>query len=255
MSDVMRYDGAPARRVAALGDTAEMADQRRRVIELLAPREGWRVLDVGCGPGHLAMELADAVGPRGRVCGVDVSDEMLALAARRDLELVRVADTALPFEDGSFDAAVATQVYEFVADLPGALAELLRVLRPGGRALILDTDWDSVVWHSSDRERMEQVLDGWRARVADPCLPRSLSRRLREAGFELLDRSTYAILDVEGREHSYSARQIEHLGASALDVAPEQVRAWAEDLRALARSGDYFFSVNRYLFLVGKPRY
>src|SRR3981081_2280046 len=50
----------------------------------------------------------------------------------------------LPFPDGSFDAAVSTQVYEYVADMPRALAELRRVLRPGGRAVVLDTDWDSL---------------------------------------------------------------------------------------------------------------
>jgi ubiquinone/menaquinone biosynthesis C-methylase UbiE len=69
----MRYDGAPARRIARLSETPEMHAQRSRVIELLAPRAGWRVLDVGCGPGHLAEQLATAVGPRGQVCGVDTS--------------------------------------------------------------------------------------------------------------------------------------------------------------------------------------
>jgi SAM-dependent methyltransferase len=178
---------------------------------------------------------------------------MLALASHNDLELVQLRGSELPFAEGTFDAAVATQVYEFVEDLPASLAELHRVLRPGARALILDTDWDSLVWRSSDAARMQRVLDGWRARVADPWLPRTLSRRLRDAGFELIDRSAFVILDACGDEHSYSARQIDHLGASALGVAPAEVQAWARDLRALARAGDYFFSINRYTFLAAKP--
>jgi ubiquinone/menaquinone biosynthesis C-methylase UbiE len=253
MSRVMRYDDAPARRIARLSETPEMRAQRERVIELLAPQPGWRVLDVGCGPGHLAKQLAAAVGPRGHVCGVDTSEQMLALASGRGVELSHVQGTTLPFAKATFDAAVATQVYEFVEDLPRALAELSRVLAPGGRALVLDTDWDSIVWHSSDVARMQRVLDGWRERLVDPHLPRTLSRRLREAGLQVVEREAWTIFDPYGREGSYSASQIEHLGASASGLEAAELASWQEDLEALARTGDYFFSLNRYLFLAIKP--
>jgi SAM-dependent methyltransferase len=169
------------------------------------------------------------------------------------VQFVRVSGTELPFAEGEFDAAVATQVYEFVEDVAAALAELRRVLRAGGRALILDTDWATLVWHSSDPARMQRVLDGWRRRVAHPHLPRTLGRELREAGFEVDDVHTYAIFDTLGREGSYSALQIEHLGASAEGVAADEVAAWAADLRDLAAAGEYFFSLNRYVFSARKP--
>ncbi len=116
MSDVIYYDEEPAQRVQALGETPEMQGQRRAVIELLEPRPGEHILDVGCGPGHLTAEIAQAVGPGGRACGVDVSEEMLALAAPTNVELRNARGVTLPFEDACFDAAVATQVYEFVED-------------------------------------------------------------------------------------------------------------------------------------------
>jgi ubiquinone/menaquinone biosynthesis C-methylase UbiE len=253
MSLTIRYDEEPARRILALSETPEMQAQRRHVVELLAPERGWQILDVGCGPGHLAAELARALGPNGRVCGADVSEHMLALATHADVEFVHVSGTSLPFQDGTFDAAVATRVYEFVEDLPAALAELWRVLQRGGRVLILDTDWDSLVWHSSDPARMGRVLDGWRRRVANPHLPRALAQHLRDAGFEVTHREVLTILDPDGRDDSYSAHQIEHLGASAVGVADEEIDAWATDLRRLTADGEYLFSLNRYIFLATKP--
>jgi len=224
------------------------------VIELLAPRPGDRILDVGCGTGHLARELALMVLPGGRVRGADISDEMLALAREAGVDARRATGSSLPFADGEFDAAVATQVYEFVEDLPAALSELRRVLRANGRAVILDTDWDSIVWHSTDRVLMDRVLDGWRSRTANPYLPRTLARQLRDAGFTVSGCTTFTILDHKGNEGSYSTRQIEHLGASATGLSSTDIADWAADLRALARSGDYFFSLNRYVFLAIRQR-
>src|SRR3990167_8372110 len=100
-----------------------------------------------------------------------MSDAMLAMARSRCAGQPWVgfepADaTKLPFPNGAFDVAVSTQVYEYVSDTATALAELNRVLRPGGRALILDTDWDSIVWNTTDRDRMERVLAAWDEHLA-----------------------------------------------------------------------------------------
>jgi arsenite methyltransferase len=64
------------------------------------------------------------------------------------------------------------------------------VLRPGGRVLVLDTDWDSIVWRSGDDERMERVLAAWEEHLVDPHLPRSLKGSLERAGFEVAPRGS-----------------------------------------------------------------
>ena len=85
----------------------------------------------------------------------------------------------LPFDDGMFDAVVTVQVLEYVTDIEVAVGEMFRVLKPGGRAVILDTDWDSTVWFSDDRPRMDRVLALWDGHLADPRLPERLGPLLR----------------------------------------------------------------------------
>jgi SAM-dependent methyltransferase len=205
------------------------------------------VLDIGSGPGFLAAEMAAEMGPDGRVVGLDPSESMLALGRRRGApaEFVEGDALALPFGDESFDAAVATQVYEYVADMPTALAEARRVLRPGGRLLILDTDWDSIVWHSGDRDRMQRVLLKWNDHLADPYLPRRLPRLLREAGFELAEATIIPILN-HGTDPAAFSRGVLPLIADFVGD-PE----WAADLKAMGE--DYFFSLNRYVFVAYSP--
>jgi ubiquinone/menaquinone biosynthesis C-methylase UbiE len=215
------------------------------------------VLDIGSGAGLLAHEMATEVGPVGSVDGIDPSESMLELARRRrvpdgagEIRFVAGDACALPFADGSFDAVAATQVYEYVQDMPAALGEAFRVLRPGGRLLVLDTDWGSIVWHSGDAERTRRVLAAWDEHLVDPYLPRRLTRLLSDARFSLARREAIPLLNVGYDPNTLSAGLMGFItrfvpGRQGLTEADAQ--AWAEDLKALG--DDYFFSLNRYLFL------
>jgi ubiquinone/menaquinone biosynthesis C-methylase UbiE len=256
MSAILEFDPETSRRVEALYTTPDVIQQRRVVREVLELRAGERVLDVGVGPGFLAAEMAAEVGPAGKVCGIDPSASMLAIAQTRatqpgsaPVELKPGDANHLPYPDASFDVATATQVLEYVEDIPGALAELRRVLRPGGRVLLLDTDWDSVVWHSGDRERMRRILTAWEPHLADPRLPRTLRRSLERAGFGAVVPQVLPLLNVGYQPATYSAGLLEFIAGFVVGhggVTAEEAKAWAGDLRSLG--DDYFFSLNRYLF-------
>ena len=260
MAEKIEFDLEMSRRVEAIYTTPDVVEQRRVVRETLQLREGERVLDIGVGPGFLAAEAAAIVGPSGRVCGIDVSDSMLAIAQTRatragsaTVELERADANHLPYPDASFDVAVSTQVLEYVEDIPGALAEIRRVLCPGGRVLLLDTDWDSVVWHSSDDERMQRVLTAWELHLCEPHLPRTLYRSLQRAGFDAAPPRVLPLLNVGYRQGTYSAGLLEIVAEFVVDkgVTAAEAQAWADDLRGLGP--DYFFSLNRYLFAATSP--
>ncbi len=105
------------------------------VAEAAALGEGDRVLDVACGTGALTLAAAERVLPSGEVVGVDPNEGMLEVARGHDAAIEWRAGQAesLPFVDGRFDAVVSQFGFMFFEDKPRALAEMLRVLRPGGR--------------------------------------------------------------------------------------------------------------------------
>ena len=116
------------------------AKERRIALEMLEVREGDQVIDVGCGPGNYTRPLAEAAG-EGLTIGLDASEAMVAAAARRgggeNLAYLRGDACALPFEDESFDVACSVGVIHMVDEPLVALAEMVRVLAPGGRLMVL----------------------------------------------------------------------------------------------------------------------
>lgn len=257
------FDDTASHRLEAVYLTPDIVQQRKEFLTALALKPGEQVLDVGSGPGLLMADMAPLVGPHGHVTGIDLSDSMLVVSHRRlaaspvreRMTILKADATRLPFQDAHFDAAVSTQVYEYVPDVDRALAELYRILRPGGRALILDTDWDSLVWNAEDTSLRDRLIDAWIKRFAHPHLPSTLQQRLRRAGFQVHGCDTLVLLNDTYDPNTYSltnsdimAEFVQQQGISASDVAQ-----WQDSLRELGLQDLYFFSLNRYLFRATKP--
>jgi ubiquinone/menaquinone biosynthesis C-methylase UbiE len=116
---------------------------RARLREILEAKQGERVLEVGPGTGYYTLDVAEWVGPGGSVDIVDLQQDMLDHTMRRAGErgLANITPTqgdatALPFEDGTYDAAFLVTVLGEVPDQDAALRELARVLKPGGRLVV-----------------------------------------------------------------------------------------------------------------------
>src|SRR5437763_2632518 len=113
---------------------------RERAAHLAAVGPGDRVLDVATGTGDLAIELSRRVVPDGEVVGTDFSDRMLELARAKAPAIAFEQANALelPYDDGSFDAATVGFGARNVSDLKLGLSEMARVVRPGGRVVVLE---------------------------------------------------------------------------------------------------------------------
>ena len=172
------------------------------------------------------------------------------------MELQQGDAAKLPVPDASFDVAVSVQVFEYIADVMKALSEMNRILRPGGRATVVSTDWDSLVWHSTDKTRMEKVLAAFKEHCALPDLPRTLGAKLRQAGFTLQDQRVIVQFNPSFDANSYSYHAIEIVKAfipGRRGITDAEAQLWADELRQLGERGDYFFCLNQFLFFAMKP--
>ena len=167
----------------------------RRTIEMLSLQPGSRVLDVCCGAGASALAAAEVVGPAGKVIGIDLSEELLKLAAAKanQRRLTNISFECgdmleLRFATDNFDAVVCVFGIFFVSDMHAAVQELWRCVRPGGKLAV--TTWgpnfcepaNGAFWQSIQRVRPDlyKGFNPW-DRINDG---EGLETILREGGIE-----------------------------------------------------------------------
>ena len=178
------------------------------------------LLDCGCGPGTITLGLAEAVAP-GEVVGIDIGpsevERATAFASKQGVANVRfeIANSyQLPFHDSTFDAVFAHTLLEHLAEPDVALAEMHRVLRPGGVIGVRDSDWGGVVLSPHDEAVLnffkirEQV---WRSNGGDSRLGRRLAAMLRVGGFKRV-RATASYNMYGNFENAEHFGEVENIG-------------------------------------------
>jgi arsenite methyltransferase len=257
----LEYNDEESRKTEIAYLSPEIVGQRQKTLEIINPQAGELVIDAGCGPGLLAADLANAVGPNGRVVCRDASSPMLELARKRCADLSNVSfqlgDAAtLPAEQDSTDIITCIQLLLYVEDVAQILHEFLRVLRPGGRLFVIETDWRSAVVGSNDDALTEKIVAAWDQVVPNARLPARLIPLLKESGFDSIAVHAIPIVSTAHEPDGFSMTMLAQCAATACEldiISQEQRQKWLAELQDRGDRGEFFFSFNRFLFSAAKP--
>lgn len=221
---------------AAAGDVGR--EYKQHVLRELQIRPGHVVLDVGCGPGTDLPAMAAATGPNGKVIGVDQDPVMRDTARQRTRAYpyveIRAGDAhALPVESAGVDRARADRVLQHLADPATAVAELRRVLRPGGRVALAEPDWDTLAIDAPDTATSRAYTRFITTDVVrNAAIGRSLGRLLHHAGFivESVNATVAVFRDYRSAETILRMPTVAERAWQAGHLDEDTARAWLTGL-------------------------
>lgn len=232
---------------------------RQWAHDSLALTAGERVVDIGSGTGSEVMAFADAVGPTGFAIGVEPDPRLLASAERRTAEALSHAHYVsgdaygLPFGAESFDAALCERVFQHLTAPDRAAREIARVLRPGGRVVVVDSDWGTAIVHPGDRAVTRTVIDTLLDSTTNPHSGRRLPGLLAGAGLVVDDIGSHALVQNRTVGAGQLVPRVAEMAVERMAITEAERDRLIADLDAGAARGDIHLSVTMFAVLAHKP--
>jgi ubiquinone/menaquinone biosynthesis C-methylase UbiE len=241
-------------RLEERGRHAGFSRMIRAYVAALPTDRPLTVLDLGCGTGVVARQVAAAAHPSSAVHGADVSNRLLNEARRLDptgrIRWDHIRPGALPYGEATFDAVLMHTLLGHVPDPAAILAEAARVLRRGGRLIVFDADHAGTTYGEADYEttrRIDHLLSSAIATHPDVC--RQMPRYLKAAHFKLTDYRADVIAECGRGDYWLSsvrgfARMFPTLGV----LSPEEADRWVGHMLKSHEDGTFFAAGSFYTF-------
>nr|WP_296070944.1 methyltransferase domain-containing protein [uncultured Actinoplanes sp.] len=218
-----------------------------------------RLLDVGAGAGEVARELAGLTGPDGEVIALDSSQAMIDAARARDggtgVRYVVGDVRSLPYGDGYFDGVRTERVLQHLEDPDAAIAEMSRVLRPGGRICLIDTDWDSLLVDGSPADMHVRLTQVMTFMGAGRRTGRTLRRRLLGLGYTDVQATPVTVATADHEEASVLLPVFDPGAVRKFtEWGEEDVRtAWVDALERAVGDGTFLATLTIWVATGTKP--
>jgi ubiquinone/menaquinone biosynthesis C-methylase UbiE len=227
-----------------------------RADRLLAPLElaaGHKALDLGCGPGFVAAEIARLVGPNGFVHAVDVNRDFVARAeaiakeksVAERISVHHVDGDALPLASASLQRAFAKNVLEYVPDAESTLREVRRTLAPGGLMAAVDSDWGFVVVEPFSPDEVHRLFLAAAPAFREPYIGRRLPGLFQRAGFSDVEVRVNAVTDRKGHLKSVIHNMLDY-ATSFGGLSEQEAAGYRQRLEAALTAGDYLFVLPQF---------
>jgi ubiquinone/menaquinone biosynthesis C-methylase UbiE len=237
-----------------------LADFHARVAALAAIKDGARVLDLGCGRGFTLPHLIAQIGKSGEVVAADRISRSLAEIREGyhdDIAKGRLTDVdlniagPLPFATASFGSVVCQNVIECIPDRKGLLAEIHRILRPGGSAVIGHYDFDGVLLASDDRELTRRMVHGYADHtdkwqdVSEGQMGRLLPGLVANSPFKETETETVLFVDLSLSKDSYARDHLERMVSlsNQFGVSTKLAMTWLRRLEARSGAGTFYYAL------------
>jgi SAM-dependent methyltransferase len=231
---------------------------RAWALDAIAVQPGEVAVDVGSGTGTITRLLGSLVAPGGQAIGVEPNVRLRQIAEARAAAAacVRLVDglaAELPVPDGSVDVLWCERVLQHLPDPQAAIEEFARVLRPGGRAVLLDSDHASRVMSALDYEVEAKIIAAFMGQIPNPRAARLIPQQAMRAGFTVDPDIGSAALLLPSQELTSFLRIAADQAVSDGTLSPAEADDAVRAVQAADEAGHAFSAVTMFGFLLRKP--
>lgn len=232
------------------------------LVELLEIKSSDKILDLGCGHGQTVVHIAEKIGKNGKAYGLDVNENLLAVAERvlanhiknGKVELLKEnVSNRLPFSNNYLDKIVCHNVLECIPDKAKLINECHRVLKNGGLLIMSHSDFDTQVFNSSNPDITRKLVHNFSdtkqewMEASDGTTGRKMAGIFRKSKFNKIEVFLYVMTNTEFKPLNYGfdmAQSISAIGLKSGKFKKAETEKWINDLRLLHKMKEYFYSIN-----------